>query len=127
MDRLNRAASTKVSSLLEEYSKDLAHDISTHYGLDFEVLTEDIERLTRTYFAKDHEEGQIQACAWFTKRGEPCHKDRKLGHEFCSTHAEYFLLHTEEVNHAKSCPEVVNVTRRGICKTSHTHATKAFS
>ncbi len=126
MDRLNKAATTKVASLVDHYSSCLANDIAESFNLDPEKIREEIRVLTQSFFMKDIKDDKSQTCAWFTKRGEKCNKDRKLGHEFCSVHAEYFILHDEEVNRAKTCPDVVNVTRRGISKNSNVYTARSI-
>lgn len=116
MDRLNEAAVSKVSNVLELYSASLAGDISKSYG----ISTSDIEQICKEnleMFLNDYNKVLANStCAWFTKRGEPCHKERRPGSDFCSVHAEYFLLHTEEIAKAKNSSVKVNVTRKGIQK-----------
>lgn len=125
MDRLNKAASIKISSLIGQCAAELAADIAETYCIDAEEVLAHVIELTSEYFAKSPEEIKAQLCTWFTKRGEKCNKDRKLGFEFCSVHAEQYELQTEEIAKAKSCPEVVNVTRRGISKTAGHACVKA--
>ena len=125
MDRLNKAASLKISSLIAQCATELALDIATTFDLDVEEVKEHVVNLTTEYFSKNHDDVKMQLCTWFTKRGEKCNKDRKFGCEFCSVHAEFFHLQNEEITKAKSCPEVVNVTRRGISKTLGSNSIKA--
>lgn len=119
MDRLNKAATTKISTLIDQYSLSLAMDIATSFELDNEMIIADVQELTRQFFTKHLADWKSHTCTWFTKRGEKCNKERKLGHDFCSVHSDQFLLHDEEINKAKTCPEIVNVTRRGISKNNN--------
>lgn len=118
MDRLNHAACSKVASMVSSYADILAKDISENYDLPYDELKLTLDNLTKEYFTNYKEINKNSTCTWFTKRGEPCHKEKRPGYEFCSVHAEYFHMHNDEINRAKSCPLQVNVTRKGLHKTS---------
>jgi hypothetical protein len=117
MERLNSAASAKAASILTGYSALLAVDIAHAHGLDAAEVSARCADLLAEFVQGFEESKKPKACSWFTKRGEPCNKDRRPGSEFCSVHAEYFQLHADEIARAKVCPERVNVTRKGIHKT----------
>lgn len=149
MDRLNSAASNKISQILISYTDALVQDIAMNYGFQvhdiwksldivsvvketsgdehssFDKTKEDdddndivdskgllVERFKKEY---DNIVKQCR-CSWFTKRGEPCNKEKKPGYQFCSVHTEYFELHMEEISKAKKQPKDINVTRKGLHK-----------
>jgi hypothetical protein len=114
MERLNGAAVTKIGSLIGSYHNALVDDISQAYGI--EDLKAHADDLLLTFFLKKDEAARRITCSWFTKRGEPCNKERKHGSNFCSVHTEYLLLHDEEISRARTCPSNVNVTRKGMHK-----------
>jgi hypothetical protein len=116
MDRLNSAAVAKMHDVLVEYNRTLASDLASSYGLDAADLLGHTSKLMVSFFNDPVAIVRHSACAWFTKRGEPCNKERRPGCDYCTVHAEYFKLHNEEVSMAKSCPGHVNVTRKGINK-----------
>ena len=117
MDRLNKAATSKVVNVLSLYSDLLADDIANTYAVPIDELKPYCQNIFNKFIENSEEVTRHAACAWFTKRGEPCHKERRPGSDFCSVHAEYFQLHTEEVAKAKVSPDKINVTRKDIHKT----------
>lgn len=131
MDRLNDAALQRITSIMDTYTRELLQDICKNYNLDSNSL--------RVAFAIEGDEGWLHTasstntlmdrfmttmeqvrrdslCAWFTKRGEPCHKERLHGSNYCLVHAEYFELQHAELNKVREAKDRVNVTRKGIQK-----------
>lgn len=116
MDRLNQAAASKVGSMIAAYNRAIAQDVAELSGAEEGEVMKHLEHLADVFFVQGGLSARFSSCAWYTKRGEPCHKERRPGSDYCSVHAEYFKLHSEEISRAKTCPEHVNVTRKGIHK-----------
>ena len=110
------AATEKACAQLTAYAHGLARSIAADAGLPEEDVAAHTAALLREFLEDPLCLQRSNLCAWFTRRGDSCHKDRRPGCDFCSTHADLFRLHAEEIERARQSPGCVNVTRKGIQK-----------
>jgi hypothetical protein len=115
-----------VEELLESHTTRLTTDVSREFGLDLSGLTAltslCLERFLSLPAPTPMPVDKMEAtkCSWFTKRGEPCNKDRKQCSLYCSVHTDSVAVHEEEIEKARRDPKRVDVTRKGLVKTGGT-------
>lgn len=152
MERLNEAAISHILLLLKNYTHAILSEIGSEYNLHQDALYKSIGAHKMSYArliedtvnktSADMKTTEVydltpvwdkflggqdcQAsptlCSWYTKRGEPCHKERKLGSEYCSVHAEYLYIQRRELMSIREDKEKVNLTRKGYRSTPSTHS-----